>query len=148
MGKRDALSKILALAGAILVWLPIIAPVLFCAIAVIRSGRFLFDYLMPAELFPAVLVGGGLLLWAALRAHLRRKLIGWSLGAMIASLGGAQALAEVTGLASGAAEPEGWPWIAVLALIAAFWIALIALGAGGLMLLRNTFAPSRPESEG
>jgi hypothetical protein len=148
MGKKDALSKILALAGAVLVWLPILAPAVFCLIVLIRSGGFHFDYLMPAELFPAVLIGGGLLLWAALRAHMQRKMIGCSLGAIIASLIGAQALAVVTGLASGAAEPEGLPWIAVLALLAFFWAALLILGVGGLMLLRNAFAPSRPEFAG
>ncbi len=43
---------------------------------VTRERIFRFDYLMPAELFPATLVGGGLLIWAALRAHSRRRLIG------------------------------------------------------------------------
>jgi len=64
---------------------------------------------MPAELFPAALVGGGSLLWAALRVRLCRRLIGWGLGVAIGLLVGGQVLAVVTGLASGETEPaEAW----------------------------------------
>jgi hypothetical protein len=66
---------------------------------------------MPAELFPAVLVGGGLLLWAGLRSHSHWKLIGWGLGIAVILLFGGQALAEVTGLADGTTEIGGWQWM-------------------------------------
>ena len=56
---------------------------------------------MPAELFPVVLVGGGLLVWAAIRAGLRRGIIGWGLAAAVGFLIVSMALAMVTGLASG-----------------------------------------------
>ena len=36
---------------------------------------FRFDYLMPVELFPAALIGGGLLVWVSLRARSRRGLM-------------------------------------------------------------------------
>ena len=64
MEKRDTLTKILAIAGTALVWFPILAPVLLAIAAFIGEGRFLLDYLMPAELCPVALLGGGLLLWA------------------------------------------------------------------------------------
>ena len=69
MENKGVLTKILAIAGTVLVWLPILAPILFTTIRFIQRHMFRFDYLMSAELFPAVLVGGGILLWAALRAH-------------------------------------------------------------------------------
>ncbi len=106
MEKRGVFTKILAIAGTILVWIPILAPVLFSGIVLLRSGRFRFDYLMPAELFPFALVGGGLLIWAALRARARWGLIGWGLGIAVVMLVGGQALAVVTGLASGETEPR------------------------------------------
>ena len=56
MVKKDVLTRILAIAGTVLVWLPILAPALFSVVAVIQEGTFRFDYLMPAELFPSVLV--------------------------------------------------------------------------------------------
>jgi hypothetical protein len=68
MKKKEVLAKILAIVGSALVWLPILAPVLLSILIIIKEHMFGFDYLMPAELFPVTLVGGGLLIWAALRA--------------------------------------------------------------------------------
>ncbi len=73
---------------------------------------------MPAELFPAAVAGGALLWWAALRARARQRAIGWGLAAMIGLLFGGQAVAVMTGLASGETEPAGWPWITVIVSIA------------------------------
>jgi hypothetical protein len=144
MGKKGILTKALAIVGTVLVWIPILAPVLFSAASLIQARMFRFDYLMPAELFPAVLVGGGLLLWAALRARARRGLIGGSLaGAVILPVAG-QALASVTGLASGRTEPTGWPWALVLASLALYVLALVVLGVSGVLLLRDLFNAARP----
>jgi hypothetical protein len=101
----------------------------------IRAGIFRLDYLMPAELFPLALLGGGLLLWAALRARARRWLIGGSLAGAVVLLFGSQALAVATGLAAGRIEPAGWPWALVLAALALYVVALIVLGVGGVLLL-------------
>ncbi len=143
MEKRDTLTKILAIAGTVLVWFPILAPVLLAIAAFIGEGRFLLDYLMPAELFPFALAGAGLLLWAGLRARSHWKPIAWGLGIAVALLVGSQALAVVTGLASGATEPVGIWWILVLASLAVFTLALIAIGVDGILLLRDLFKPAR-----
>ena len=143
MDKKGILTKFLAIAGAALVWFPILAPLLLSVFVSIRSGRFRFDYLMPAELFLFALSGGGLLLWAALLARLHRGLIGWSLAIAIGLLVGGQALAVVTGLASGETEPTGWSWALVLASLVAYILSLIAMGVGGLLLLRDLFKTSR-----
>ena len=142
MEKKGVLSKVLAIVGTVLVWLPILAPVLLSVVLVITEREFRFDYLMPAELFPATLVGGGLLIWAALRAHSRRRLIGWGLGIAVGLLVGGQVLAVVTGLASGETEPTGWWWALVLASIVVYSLALVMIGVGGVLLLRDLFRPS------
>ena len=111
MKKTGLLTKVLAIVGAVLVWFPIVATVVTAAAGSIRSRTLRFDYLMPAELFPVVLAGAGLLLWAALRARSRRELIGWGLAMMLALLVGGQVVASATGLASGETEPAGWPWV-------------------------------------
>ena len=67
MRKNIILSKILAILGTVLIWLPIAFPLGFAAIRLMQGGRLLLDYLMPAELFPLVLLGSALLLWAAHR---------------------------------------------------------------------------------
>lgn len=147
MEKKDVLTKILAIAGTVLVWFPILAPVLLSVVGFIGERIFRFDYLMPAELFLSALVGGGLLIWAALRARLSWKLIGWGLGIAVGLLVGTQALAVVTGLASGETEPTGWLWALVLASIVIFSLALVVTGVGGVLLLRDLFKPSRLPTE-
>jgi hypothetical protein len=148
MEKKGALTKILAIAGTALVWFPILAPVLLCVADIIRGRFFRFDYLMPAELFPAALAGGGLLLWAALRRRARRGIIGWGLGTAAGLLIGGQALAVVTGLASGETEPAGG-WLAiVLASIVVYSLALVVTGVGGVLLLCDLFKPAQLPTEG
>ena len=147
MEKKGVLTKILAIVGTMLVWFPILAPVLLSVAVIITERMFRFDYLMPAELFPATLVGGGLLIWAALRARSRRRLIGWGLGIAVGLLVGGQVLAVVTGLASGETEPAGWWWALVLASIVIYTLALVVIGVGGVLVLRDLFKPSRLPTE-
>jgi hypothetical protein len=135
-------TKALAVVGALLVWLPIAATVVFGAIGSIRSGMLRVDYLMPAELFPAALAGAVFLLWASLRARSRRALFLLGLALMVGLLLGSQALAVETGLASGEIEPEGWPWILVIAMLSGYTLALAAVAVGGALLVRDLFQRS------
>jgi hypothetical protein len=145
MAKKGALTKMLAIIGTVLVWFPILVPVLFSAGLLVQRGVFRFDYLMPAELFPSALAGGGVLVWAALRARSRRGLVGWGLGVAVGLLVGGQVLAVVTGLASGETEPVGVWWALVLASIVGYSLALVVMGVGGVLLLRDLFkAPRSP----
>jgi hypothetical protein len=148
MEKRGVLTKILAVTGTVLVWFPILAPVLLSLALFISRRIFRFDYLMPAELFLFALAGGGLLVWAALRARSRWALIGWGLGIAAGMLVGGQALAVATGLASGETEPAGWPWALVLASLVIFTLALVIMGVGGVLLLRVIFRTPRLPTEG
>ena len=137
MGTRTI--RLLALLGTIAVWLPVAATLATSAMGSARAGTFRMDYLMPAELFPAFIVGGGLLIWAAYRAHRRMRLIAWGVGLAVGSLVLSQLLAVVTGLASGATQPTGWPWRLVVAGLAVYTGAVIATGAGGALLVRDLF---------
>jgi hypothetical protein len=139
MEKKDILTQVLAIVGTILVWFPIVAPVVLSAIAFMAERMFRLDYLMPAELFPVALAGGGLLLWAALRARSRRGIFGCSLGAAVGLLAGGQVLAMATRLASGDTEPAGWQWALVLASLGAYSLALVVIGTGGVLLVRDLF---------
>ncbi len=147
MEKRNTFTKILAVVGTVLIWFPILAPILLSLIWLIIERSFHFDYLMPAELFPVALVGGGLLLWAALRAKARRGLIGGGLAAAAVMLGGAQTVAVLTGLASGEIEPNGGWYVLALASIILYSLALVVVGVGGILLLRDLFLSSRTLAE-
>jgi len=142
MATRGGLTRALAVIGTLLVWFPILATVVTGAIGTIESGRLLVDYLMPAELFLFALVGGLLLLWAALRARTRRALIAWALIAAVVLLMGGQALAVVTGLASGETEATGWPWAAVVAALALFEVTLVVIAVASILLLCDLFRPA------
>ena len=140
MGDKGVLTKILAVAGTVLVWLPILFTVLTGIMGTIASRVLRFDYLMPAELFPVALVGGASLLWAAYRARSQARPIGWGLVAALAFLFGGQAIAVVTGLASGAREAAGWPFVLVLGLIVLYTLAVIEIGIAGVSLVRNLYS--------
>ena len=146
MAKRYNLTRILAILGTILAWLPLAATIFFTLVRLIGGRAFMLDYLMPAELFPAAFVGGGLLLWAALRARSWRGLIACGLVGALVLLAATQALAVITGLASGETEPVGWPWALVTACLGGYTAALVAMGVGGVLLLRVLFKRERKTS--
>ncbi|MDX1416183.1 MAG: hypothetical protein R3293_18440 [Candidatus Promineifilaceae bacterium] len=141
MYKTGSLTKVLAAVGTALVWLPLLAPLFFTLISLGIDGVFRFDYLMPAELFPLVLVGGALLFWVAWRAHVYLALVGMSLIIAIGTLFGSQLLAIVTGLASGETTVGGWQWLLVLFLLAIYTMSIAMIGVGGILLVRVLFKP-------
>ena len=139
MEKKDVFTKILAIFGTALIWFPILAPFILAVTSLIRAGMFRFDYLMPAELFLSALLGGILLVWASVRAHAYRKLIGWGLVIAVILLFGGQGLAVVTGLASGETEPTPLLMALVLGPILIYALALAVVGVGGVLLVRDLF---------
>jgi hypothetical protein len=139
MEKKHTLTIILAIAGTVLAWLPILAPILLSAAMLIQRRKFLFDYLMPMELFFFTLIGGGLLLGAAVWAHSRLKLLGWSLGIAASLFFGSQALAVVTGLASGASEPVGIWFSILIGMLSLYTLTVILVAAGGVLLVGDLF---------
>lgn len=143
MENKGVLTKILAIAGTVLVWFPILAPILITTILFVQEQIFRFDYLMPAELGLFAFGGGILLLVAAIRAHSHAKLIGWGLGIAFLLIIGGQALAVVTGLADGSTEIGGWQWILVLGALILYALAVIEVGIGGILLLRDVFKSRR-----
>jgi hypothetical protein len=143
MKKKNMFTKIMAIAGTVLVWLPILAPILFSAASFIQRRVFRFDYLMPAELFSVALVGTGLLLWASWRAKSRQKLIGWGIALAAVMLVGGAVIARVTGLATGETEPTGWQWALVLTALAGYSLSLIIIGLGGIRLVGDVFKSDR-----
>lgn len=139
MENKGTFTKILAVAGTILAWLPILAPILFSALLFLRAHILRVDYLMPAELFFLVIIGGGLLLWAAVRSRLNWKLFGWTLGIAAALFFGMQAIAVVTGLADGTTPMGGWQWMLVLGILALYTAVVVVVGVGGVLLVRDLF---------
>jgi hypothetical protein len=139
MEKKDNFTKILTLLGTILIWFPVLAPLLAGIALLFRDGMFRFDYLMPAELFLSALIGGAILFWAAVRARSYHKLIGWGMVSAVALLFGGQGLAVVTGLASGTTEPTPLLMGLVITPIILYAVILAGVGVCGVLLWRELF---------
>jgi len=137
MGKKSIFTKILAVGGMILVWLPILAPVILGGIVFFQSGEFHFDYLIPGELFLVVFAGGLMLLWAAVRAKTFRGIIGWSFLAAVILLFGSQGIAVATGIASGEREATGFWWILIMSLFVLYDLTVVIIAITGIRLLRK-----------
>jgi hypothetical protein len=144
MEKKSILTRILAIAGTILVWFPILAPILLSIIHFLQRQIWRFDYLMPAELFFSFLLGSGLLLSATLRAHSYAKPVAWGLGIAVLMLLGSQAIAEITGLASGEMEPAGLWWMLVITMLIVYIASIILVGSAGALLLKGLFKGGSP----
>lgn len=132
-------AKALAVIGTVFVLLPVLAPIFFTIVSLLVRGQFRFDFLMPAELFPLVLLGGIVLLVSAHMAKQSKKRIGTSLGAAAVLLILSQGIAVVTGLADGRVDPSGWQGYVVLGMIGIFDIAVLGMGIGGIALLKRLF---------
>ncbi|PKQ37275.1 MAG: hypothetical protein CVT59_08540 [Actinobacteria bacterium HGW-Actinobacteria-1] len=139
MKRTDVFTKALAIAGTVLVLVPIAAPIVFSVASLIQGEGLRFDWLMPAELGSVALVGGVLVLIAALRAHDRRLLVGVTAGIAVAAPVAGAVIANLTGLANGEVEPGGWESAVVLVFFALFAGALIALGVEGGVVSRDLF---------
>lgn len=137
-GKR--LTRVPAVIGTLLVWTPIAFTVFTSVAGSILDRRFLFDYLMPAEMFPIALAGSLLLLWAALRSRLRLKIIVCSSVLAAFFLAGSIATASVVGPENLTAKLAGAPLIVVIAMLVLYEVALLGAGIGGILLWKDLFS--------
>lgn len=137
--KKNLLTKVLALTGTVLLWFPILATVIISLIGSIMERTFLFDYLMPAELFFFAILGGGLLLWAAIRAREKIRQIAICLITMTGLLFGSQGVAVLTGLASGETPRTSGAFFLVISMLIGYTILLIILAVIGSRFVRKIF---------
>lgn len=146
MKRNEAWTKTLAGAGTLLVWSPLVTMAVFAVSDALAGRTVRVDYLLPAEFFPVVAVGGLLLLWAASRAHDRRAWIGWGLGLAFGALIAVMVYTQLTGLASGRTEAEGPVLIAANVLLGLYTLTLPEMGTGGILLLKDLFS-HRPKGD-
>jgi hypothetical protein len=149
MQNRLGHTRGLAIAGTVLLWLP------FALMAVSMPGPIriggLFELLAigAMELFPAVLLGGGLLMWAAVRARSHRRLVGWSLAVPAASLVACMALSRVMLSLGGPMWSVSWPGAVIEASFVpvsiVYWVGLTVAAVAGVSLVRTLYARSRAE---
>jgi hypothetical protein len=141
--KTRRLNRFLAIGGDVLVWFPVVAALVFAVINLVSTGKFMIDYLFPAELGLGVLIGGAAMVWAAIRSRVRVKWICWTFGVGIVLLLGSQGVAMATGLASGAVEPTGWQFALTIGMLLGYDLCVILLGVGGILLILDLSKPTK-----
>jgi len=145
MSKKMITSRVLAIVGTVLVWIPILATLVTGVIGSIARDRLMIYYLMPGELVPFAAIGVIALSISAMLAQSVQKWIVWSFTVMLAALVLSQVVAVVSGLASGRIEATGIWWVLVLGLIILYAVVMVILGIGGIKLIISLFKkPQKP----
>jgi hypothetical protein len=114
----------------------LLLPVVFAVTRYFQSGYFNFDWLLPMELAPLVLVFGLLLFWAAVRAKSHSRPIAWGMLIAIVMLIASMAYAVWSGLASGETEAAGTPWMIATAIITLSEFGMLITAISGFSLLK------------
>jgi len=135
--QKNALTKIFAIAGTVMLWAPILFMFLTAIFGSIARKMLLFDYLMLAEMFPIVALGLVLLIFTTLLTRTFRKWFGWGSVAALVALVAGNLVAVASGLASGTTPPSGPFFFLVNASIIVFNLLVIALAVLAIMLLRR-----------
>ncbi len=131
---KPKLARFLTLLGDAVLWIPILLSIAAAIIGSAAEKRFLFDYLLPAELFPVAAFGAIILIIGAYLSRRLYKFICATSLLMAAFLAAGQLTAVLTGLASGETAAEGAVFNLVLALIAAYSLLLLINCVAGLRL--------------
>ncbi len=137
MSKKNPFNIFLAVAGFILVWIPILAPVYYSIVRFIKTDLFLFDYLMAAEFGLLAFVGGVLLLWLSFRIRVYQNVVAACLVTMLLTLVGGMALASATSMAAGSIDRAGWRWTLVSLSLVLYGLALIILAICAIFLVKE-----------
>jgi hypothetical protein len=139
MKNKGLFTRVLAIAGTALVWIPVLATFIAGITASISRGKPTLDYLMPGELFLFALAGSVLLLWAAGWSHIFLKQIAVSFIALPVFLIACQTIAVTSGIASGARPAGGFAFAVMIAFFVLYVAALFYLCFMGIMFLRKLY---------
>lgn len=135
--KKILFTRNLAVFGTLLVWIPILLPIVFSVIGLVSGKSFNFDFLMPAELFLVILPGAVLLIVTSFLVKTNRTPILISSGIGLICLITGPLIAVMTGLDSGEAEPSSSAYLIVTGIFGIYNFSVIALGISGISLIRK-----------
>jgi len=144
MKKKLLFAKISAIAGSVLLWAPILFMVVLSVVGSIHDGRFLFDYLMLAELFLAVIIGAALLILCGFLSKLYTRWLLWATAAAVLALAASQIYAVASGLAHGTTPPNGFAFALVIALIVIYNLLVLGIAVIGILQIKALFQKPTP----
>ncbi len=132
MKYQKTIFRIFAIIGTLAVWAPTAFMLVTSIFSSIGAGRFLMDFLIPAELFLIELVGMLLLVFASWKeGHFFKPLTGFSLGAIVC-MATIVIFAEASGLDNGVVDPPLWKLIFVYLFTGLMSASFVVTGIFGL----------------
>lgn len=145
MGKKLLLSKILAIAGTVLLLFPIVFMLVTGIAGSIRRGQLMVDYMLPAELGIVVISGALSVLVAAIFAKRYVKCVVWTIAATVVLIAACTGLAAASGMASGRVSETEVPVVfaIVIGSLIAFDVAVALLGVLGILLCIALFKKAK-----
>ena len=138
MEEKNTFTKALTILGTALEGYPFLRVGLDALGSLLPGGHsFTNKYLLPVPIFVWMLIGGGLLVWAASRAKQQKVLISRSYKMGIGVLLAGAVLAPVLGLDTDVIRPNAYR-VAHIAL-GLYALANVVTLIGGIQLLRDLF---------
>ena len=134
---RDALRRILLVTFFVLTLIPILSPVFLSMVVLIIRGKFLYDFLMPMELFPFTLTGAaGVITISILKKKSFKKLLIYS---AITTMNFAltQIYTNLSGLAHGDTKLEGFHVLVVAIFVILHHILAFLVAIESFFILRR-----------
>lgn len=131
--------KILIVVAVVSLWFPFAFALLLAFNQMIAHGIFVFDYLLPAELFWLEALGLVSLIGVAVWRRRMIKRILWTIAFIFMFLVSGLSYAVLTGLANGTIEPDGIELYVTAGLLIAFDVGLVACGFFGFLLAQEIF---------
>lgn len=131
--------KVLIVVAVVALWFPFAFALLNAFNQLIAHGMFVFDYLLPADLFWLEAIGMVSLIAVAIWRKRMIKRILWTIAFIFMFLVSGLSYALLTGLANGTIEPEGIELYVTAGLLIAFDFGLIACGFFGFLLAQEIF---------
>lgn len=147
MKKNSIFAKLFALIGTLLTAGSIVFMIATGIVGSIMRKQLLMDYLIPAELFPAVFSGVLLLLIVALITRTCVKSIAWGFGIAVVAFVATMLYTMFSGLAAGDIEPEGMAFVFALIGIIAYDLAVVELGIAGIVLCSKLLSKKRSSAQ-
>lgn len=145
MQKRNskALFTIL-IAGIILLWGPVLFSIIITAIHFLRSGQFLFDFLIPLEVFPVIIAGEFLVLYYTIRKRFLWKPTLIFTIFTVTSYVLINVVASLSGLASNGPEVVNAPYamITIVFFIVLYWVSFVWIAMRGTIQFFRSFSKS------
>lgn len=148
MARSAALDRTLAIVGAVLAALPLVAMVGLSFAFLVSERVLLVDWFLPAELLPVHLAGVAGLAFVAFRTRRRRAPLVAGALTQLGALVLTQVVATATGLASGERVAEGWPFALVVGIFVVFFVAHAATAVVGILLARDLRRSADAEPSG